>query len=351
MKFGRIRVEDGQLIFTRHMVLNTLPVKDILWAYISKESSNAEDEKLMLGHELVIFTGRRKEYHFDMSEKEAESCVMFLKALNPDMASGYPAGMRIRLESLPNTRDLGGLVTMDNKHIIPGRLIRSGDLYHISQQDQRILLEDYNVTRVIDLRTRREADLRPDTVMPGVEYYRISVFDEELKHPGPLFGDIEEAMDSSTVWTEEQLAKTYENVINDIYSVKQIARFIDVVLKTERGAVLWHGTTGKDRTGITTAMLLALLGVPRDTIMADFLRSNNYMEEDMKHMYRLLESRPEDTRIQEQNLEFYYRVQENCLNRLFRAIDRKYGSIYQFFRRELYMSSKAMESVKERYLL
>ena len=82
MKFGRIRVEDGQLIFTRHMVLNTLPVKDILWAYISKESSSKEDEKLMLGHELVIFTGRRKEYRFDMSEQEAENCVNFPKALN-----------------------------------------------------------------------------------------------------------------------------------------------------------------------------------------------------------------------------------------------------------------------------
>ena len=55
--------------------------------------------------------------------------------------------------------------------------------------------------------------------------------------------------------------------------------------------------------------------------------------------------------MQEQNLEFYYRVQENCLNRMFRAIDWKYGSIYQFFRRELFLGPKKVDELRERYLL
>ncbi len=343
-------MEDGELIFIRHMMVNSLPVKDILWAYVEKKSPGEEDEKLLLCHELVILTRRHKEYRFEMPEKEAEECIRLLKALNSDMASGLPAGGRIPLLSLYNTRDVGGLKTIDEKHIVPGKLIRSGDLYHISRHDERVLREEYHLTKVIDLRSSREAERRPDVIMSGVEYYHIPIFDEE-DHSGPLFGDIEEALNPGNVWTEEQLAAAYENIVKDLYSVKQLARFVDVLLKAEKGAVLWHGSTGKDRTGVATAIVLAILGVPRYTIMEDFLRSNNCMEEDMKHMYRLLESRQEDTRVQEQNLEFYYRVQENCLNRMFRAIDWKYGSIYQFFRRELFLGPKKVDELRERYLL
>jgi protein-tyrosine phosphatase len=40
---------------------------------------------------------------------------------------------------------------------------------------------------------------------------------------------------------------------------------------------VFHCTTGKDRTGWAAAALLTLLGVPKETVMADFLRSNEYV--------------------------------------------------------------------------
>ena len=42
---------------------------------------------------------------------------------------------RIPLEGLPNTRDLGGIHTMDGKQIVPARLIRSGALYEATPAD------------------------------------------------------------------------------------------------------------------------------------------------------------------------------------------------------------------------
>ena len=38
MKYGKIRIEDGNLIFSKHMMMNYLPCKDILWAYKSTEA-------------------------------------------------------------------------------------------------------------------------------------------------------------------------------------------------------------------------------------------------------------------------------------------------------------------------
>ena len=34
MKFGKIRIEDGNFIFAKRMLINYLPCKDILWAYM-----------------------------------------------------------------------------------------------------------------------------------------------------------------------------------------------------------------------------------------------------------------------------------------------------------------------------
>ena len=37
MKYGKIRIEDGNFIFSKHMMMNYLPCKDIIWAYKRKE--------------------------------------------------------------------------------------------------------------------------------------------------------------------------------------------------------------------------------------------------------------------------------------------------------------------------
>ena len=42
----------------------------------------------------------------------------------------------------------------------------------------------------------------------------------------------------------------------------------------QSGAVLWHCTEGKDRCGITSALVLEALGVDRTLIMADYLKTN-----------------------------------------------------------------------------
>ena len=37
MKYGKIRIEDGNLVFARHMMMNYLPCRDILWVYKRQE--------------------------------------------------------------------------------------------------------------------------------------------------------------------------------------------------------------------------------------------------------------------------------------------------------------------------
>ena len=70
MKYGKIRIEDGFLVFTRHMMINSLPCKDIVWAYMRKEGADNGDDRQLSVNYLVIVTKRKKRYRFDMTEKE-----------------------------------------------------------------------------------------------------------------------------------------------------------------------------------------------------------------------------------------------------------------------------------------
>ena len=54
---------------------------------------------------------------------------------------------RIPLEGLPNTRDLGGIRTMEGKKILPARLIRSGALYEATPADLERLMGEWRLWR------------------------------------------------------------------------------------------------------------------------------------------------------------------------------------------------------------
>lgn len=350
MRFGKIRIEDGNLIFARHMMLNNLPCKDIIWAYMRREGVEGGRQKQFTTSSLVVITRRRKRYQFDMTDREIQECIQILKALNPEMVTGFPRGGRIHLQSLPNTRDLGALMTKDGRHILPRKLLRSGSLYHVSLADQDMLLEDYKLSTVIDFRTEAEREQKPDTIMKGVEYYPIPVLDEEtsgITQAGTL-------MDMLTKFDQvpdEFMCKQYENLVRDEICIKQYANFLDVVLHQKKGTVLWHCSAGKDRAGIGTALLLYALGVPRKTIKEDFLKTNVYLDNEMQHMVRYLETRMIVTPEIMDKVRLLYKVKGEYLDTAFRTIEKDYGSVDYFMGKALYMNPKTIEALRNKYLV
>ncbi|MEV4427806.1 tyrosine-protein phosphatase [Streptomyces sp. NPDC049602] len=57
---------------------------------------------------------------------------------------------------------------------------------------------------------------------------------------------------------------------------KASSQVFDGIREDDARSALFHCTAGKDRTGWSNAVLLTALGVPRDTVMADYLASNAY---------------------------------------------------------------------------
>lgn len=350
MKFGKIQIEGGHLNYTRHMMINSLPCEDILWAYMRRESADESAVKQVISNYLVVVTRRKKRYKFDMTEREVQECIRILKMLNPAMAVGYPKGGRIHLQSLPNTRDLGALTTDGGLHIIPRKLLRSGDLYHLSMSDKEILADEYNLKTVVDFRTEAERRERPDTIMAGVEYYHIPIFDEDGVGLSREKKDVRAFMEN-TENAQDFMQKQYETIIRDQYSIKQYAKFLDLILHHKDGAILWHCSMGKDRAGVGTILLLSALGVPEDTIREDYLRTNRYLEGDRRYMERLMETKGAVGAEMEQKLDILFQVKESYIDAVFRVIREEYGSMDKFLRKGLYLTPKAKEELCDKYLL
>ncbi|MGN8630810.1 tyrosine-protein phosphatase [Blautia sp. HCP3S3_G3] len=351
MKYGKIRIEDGYLIFTKHMMINSLPCRDILWAYLRREGNEGEEGRQIISNSLVIVTRRRKRYKFEMTEKEVHECLALLRALNPEMAVGFPRGGRIPLQSLSNTRDLGAISAKDGRHILPRKLLRSGQLYHMSLADQDVLCKEYHLSAVIDFRNDYERKKRPDLIPEGVIYHSIPIIDEESVSNEEKNWTAVDAVLNFEGDPDEFMVRQYQNLITDQYSVKMYARFLDVLLRQEEGAVLWHCSTGKDRTGVGTALLLCALGVSREDIMEDYMKSNACLEDEMEYIIRLMETKTiVDPGIMDR-IGILFRVREEYLDAVFETIEEKYGSVERFLRKALYLTPKAIEALQNKYLV
>ena len=69
---------------------------------------------------------------------------------------------------------------------------------------------------------------------------------------------------------------TYRRYVVDHAAV--FAQVLHRVLSARRGRVLFHCAAGKDRTGLLSAIVLSLLGVPEETVVADYALSGEAME-------------------------------------------------------------------------
>ena len=152
-------------------------------------------------------------------------------------------------------------------------------------------MENYHLTTVIDFRTEAEREQKPDTVMKGVEYYQDVRFWMKKTTGITCAGNLMDMLTGFDEIPDEFIRKQYETMVRDQICIKQYANFLDVILHQKKGAVLWHCNAGKDRAGVGTALLLYALGVPRKTIKEDFLKSNVYLDTEMQHMIRFLETK------------------------------------------------------------
>jgi len=251
----------------------------------------------------------------------------------------------IQLDGAVNVRDLGGLPTDDGRVTRHRRLLRADNLQDLSETDVRLLVDDFGVRQVLDLRTAAEIELEgpgPITREPAVAVREFTLYPEAGKRTDALTEDqagasLDEELagvktDQAGVSLDEELAgvktdqagasldeelagvKTDQAGANAaqmpwtsgrqkpaaidaderpgvIHYLGYLRHAADNVVESLRaigacsdGATLVHCAAGKDRTGTVVALAVLVAGVRREEVVADYARSGEVIEQIMARL-------------------------------------------------------------------
>ncbi|MDO5286301.1 MAG: tyrosine-protein phosphatase [Actinomycetia bacterium] len=177
----------------------------------------------------------------------------------------------IDLPGTANLRDVGGLVTSDGRTVRSGRLLRSANLEQLDDQALARLRDELGVSDVIDLRSDSERAKAgpPRALAAGIRVHPLDLHQPMPKH---LVGTL-------LPWQHEpgegDLADLYLTYLDRPDSLLAALR----VIAGAPGATLVHCAAGKDRTGTVVGIALLTVGVPRDTVVADYALSNERLDE------------------------------------------------------------------------
>lgn len=181
--------------------------------------------------------------------------------------------MTMDFEGVENARELGGLARMDGARIKKGLLLRTGKLSHASDGDIK-RLADMGLSVIIDFRDLIEIQHDPDREVPGTAHYHLPA----LADLGEVFGKM---VDDETLTAEETHAGfglLYRSLALSPKSHEAYTRFFEILLQSEGKPVLFHCTQGKDRTGVAGMLLLTALGFDEDTVLGEYMLTNDYMQ-------------------------------------------------------------------------
>lgn len=208
-----------------------------------------------------------------------------------------------------NFRDIGGYPTVD------GRLLRWGRYFRAGRQDR---MTSSDLQKVAQLGIKTQIDLRrPDEL--------------EDQGRGPL-----EDMGIDYRWHSvipPNGSQVLDAAAGEGISGKRYLRYLDfdttpwlqvfrILADSESYPVVVHCTAGKDRTGVTTAFLLSVLGVKRKLIEEDFILSNR----DQPRHIKFLESKGLSSGSVHRNVG----VPEDAMKVFLDGMDKEHGGVIAF---------------------
>ena len=167
---------------------------------------------------------------------------------------------RYRFANILNFRDLGGVCGLDGKAVRWRALFRSDKLTGATDDEWRVM-EKAGIRTILDLRSDEETELNPDGCPDDFTYIHFPLVEENLS-----FSNISSpAMQAFA----RSLGEGYRNIV--LKNGENLAAAMDMIADhIEDGGVVFHCTSGKDRTGVVASAIYSILGVSTEDIAADY---------------------------------------------------------------------------------
>ncbi|MEM9830178.1 MAG: tyrosine-protein phosphatase [Bacteroidota bacterium] len=323
------RNSDGQIIIDLARVSPALTLPVTVYHGRSEESINRTQPLGVSDDYSFWWDGADRQQHFfELVDASGTSVVV--------------AERQLYFQGTNNTRDLGGYRTSDGQRVRWGLLYRSDDLGGLKRSDW-----DYwrrvGIHQVVDFREPEALERKPDRlpadtalVIRHYPVYDTTVTRRDnrklLQRANPDTYNAETILLDNNRLYVEQYTPVFAQVFAELLQPSQ--------------PLLYHCSAGKDRTGFMSAMILYVLGVPRATIVRDYMASNHYRRKRIRRRARLSPLIGISRRVSLPLLE----VRPIYLEQAFQAIEEKYGSLDNYVQEGLQLSMSERQALQKKYL-
>ena len=172
------------------------------------------------------------------------------------------------IDGANNVRDLGGYPTQDGRRTRWKTFVRAASLHRLTPESQAAML-DYGIRTVIDLRRTSELEERPNVFAGSSEV--VYLHQSLLNDPAvPGIDDLVQTGEPA-----DRIVASYTSWL-DRYQPRFLRTLTTLADSSSRPAV-YHCAGGKDRTGMISALLLSIAGVPVEIIAEDYALSGRYL--------------------------------------------------------------------------
>lgn len=253
------------------------------------------------------------------------------------------------MDGIPNFRDVGGYKTVDGKQVKWGKIYRCGSLAHASQRNHEILAR-LDVKLVCDLRSIPETDSAPDNLPADIAYLATPVATTQQR---PSAREQLQLL----VFQRHKLSQNLTDAMVKMYTdilIEQnpdvLRRIFERIASEDNLPAVIHCTAGKDRTGITIALLLLWLGVDKETVIADYSLSNYSYPDFERHIANFVK-RLSRFGINSQQLAPLIVADPNWLRRMIDLILGRYGTIENYLRTRVGLDDDTLNQLRENLLV
>lgn len=258
----------------------------------------------------------------------------------------------IGLEGVINARELGGIAVPGGK-VRRGLLLRGGALSTATDADLARLRDVYHVAKVFDFRTSAEVKYAPDRDVPGAQNIWLPAFNEqsqkmeEMSLPHEAYYDLGNWLTTRACEPKvQEVARALYNVmVEEDFTRMQYAGFFQNILQTAEGAVYWHCSQGKDRTGLGAALILAALGADRKAIMEDYEVSNEFYKADVDQYCSLV-----GTAEEREVMRTFIGVNPVYFSQALDLLEAECGSLMGFLQGPLCLADYEIKELRDRYI-
>jgi len=241
----------------------------------------------------------------------------------------------IKTEKIFNFRDIGGYYNRHGQQVRWGKLYRSGLITNAGKPDIA-LLKALNIKTAIDMRTDEEIASAPTSGFFTEQIYRIPLTGVE---PVSLIGKVLDGQmkkGDALVFQQDLHVALIKN------NTENFRRYFEILADSSNYPLVVYCTLGKIRTGLVMALTLAALDVDMEQIHEDYMLSNACIN--FKGIVKNADNFSSDV---QEALTALLAPQRDVIEYACRFIEKEYGSINNYLKKELQLTASKKEKLRE----